>query len=87
MEQGKCPEFIEDEQGVYWYKDRICVPSDAALRKEILAKGHDSKYFIHLEGTKMYVDLKKLFWWKNMKRGIVGDVARCDICNRIKAEH
>ena len=31
MELGKCPEFREDEQGVYWYKDRIYVPSDAAL--------------------------------------------------------
>ena len=31
MEQGKCPKFREDEQGVYWYKDRIYVPSDAAL--------------------------------------------------------
>ena len=31
MELGKCPKFREDEHGVYWYKDRICVPSDAAL--------------------------------------------------------
>ena len=31
MELGKCPEFREDEQGVYQCKDRICVPSDAAL--------------------------------------------------------
>ena len=31
MELDKCPEFREDEQGVYWYKDRICVPSDTAL--------------------------------------------------------
>ena len=87
MEQGKCLEFREDEQGMYWYKDRICVPSDVALREEILAEGHDSKYFIHPGSTKMYADLKKLFWWKNMKVDIVGRVARCDICNRIKVEH
>ena len=35
----------------------------------------------------MYADLKKLFWWKNVKADIVGHVACCDICNRIKAEH
>ena len=35
----------------------------------------------------MYADLKKLFWWKNMKADIAGHVARCYICNRIKAEH
>jgi hypothetical protein len=35
----------------------------------------------------MYADMKKQFWWKNMKANIVGHVARCDICNRIKSEH
>jgi hypothetical protein len=59
MKKGRCPEFREDEQGVYWYKDRICVPSNSALRREILEEGHDSKYCIHLGSTKMYVDLKK----------------------------
>jgi len=44
MELGKCPKFKEDEQGVYCYKDRICVPSDVALREEILAEGLDSLY-------------------------------------------
>ena len=44
MELGKCPEFREDEQGVYWYKDRIYVPSNVALREEILDEGHDSRY-------------------------------------------
>ena len=84
MELGKCLEFREDEQGVYWYKDRIYVPSDVALREEILAEGHDSKYCIHPGSTKMYADLK-LFWWKNMKANIAGHVVCCDIYNRIKA--
>ena len=63
------------------------MPSDAALREEILVEGYDSKYYIHLGSIKMYADLKKLFWWKNMTTDIVGHVTRCDICNRIKAEH
>ena len=79
MELGKCPEFREDEQGVYWYKDRIYVPFDADLREEILAEGHDSKYCIHPGSAKMYADLKKLFWWKNMKADIAWNVAHCDI--------
>ena len=56
------PEFSEDELGLVKYKERICVPSDAALHVEILAKGHDSKSCIHLDSMKMYADLKKLFW-------------------------
>jgi hypothetical protein len=35
----------------------------------------------------MYADMRKMFWWKDMKKDIAGHVARCDICNRVKAEH
>jgi hypothetical protein len=35
----------------------------------------------------MYQNLKKRFWWHGMKREIVEYVARCDSCQRIKAEH
>jgi hypothetical protein len=86
MKKGKCPEFREDVQGVYWYKGRIYVPSNSTLQREILEEGHDSKYCVHPESTKMYADLKKQFWWKNMKADIAEHVTRCDICNRIKAE-
>ena len=57
------------------------------MREEILAEGHDSKYCIHPGSTKMYADLKKLFWWKNMKADIAGHITRCDIYNRIMAEY
>lgn len=88
MQKGKCPEFKEDELGATCYKNRICVPpSDKALHQEILVEGHDSDYSIHPGSTKMYADLKKSFWWRNMKADIAEYVAKCDICNRIKAEH
>jgi hypothetical protein len=36
---------------------------------------------------KMYADMRKMFWWKDMKKDIAGHVARCDICNRVKDKH
>ena len=87
MKKGKCPEFHVDEQGTVLYKERLCIPFDVALRIEILSEGHDSKYCIHPGSSKMYADLKKHFWWNNMKADIAGHVARCDICNRVKAKH
>ncbi|GJW32147.1 putative reverse transcriptase domain-containing protein [Tanacetum coccineum] len=33
----------------------------------IMHKSHKSKYLIHLGSNKMYQDLKKLYWWPNMK--------------------
>jgi hypothetical protein len=35
----------------------------------------------------MYADMRKMFWWKNMKRDIAKFVAQCDNYNRVKAEH
>ena len=75
MKRGYKTNHQEDEQGTIWFKNRICVPSDPALREEILSEAHDSKYYIHPRGSKMYQDLKKHFWWKGMKTDIVGHVA------------
>jgi hypothetical protein len=34
--EGRGPEFMEDEQGTVWFKDRICVPDIESLRETIL---------------------------------------------------
>ncbi|GKC31453.1 putative reverse transcriptase domain-containing protein [Tanacetum coccineum] len=35
----------------------------------------------------MYQDMKKLYWWPNMKAGIATYVSKCLKCARVKAEH
>ncbi|KAK1629550.1 hypothetical protein QYE76_003865 [Lolium multiflorum] len=84
---GKAPGFAEDEEGVLWYNGRLCVPSDSELKQVILQEAHDTLYSIHPGGTKMYQDLKEQFWWHGMKREIGSYIAKCDICQRVKAEH
>ena len=64
---GKVPGFTEDEEGVLWYKGRLCVPADSELKEVILKEAHDTLYSIHPGGTKMYQDLKEQFWWNKMK--------------------
>nr|GEU70174.1 putative reverse transcriptase domain-containing protein [Tanacetum cinerariifolium] len=39
-------------------------------RHMIMHKSHKSKYSIHPGSDKMYQDLKKLYWWPNMKADI-----------------
>jgi hypothetical protein len=58
IKEGKSPEFTEDDQGVLWYKGRICVPNIKGIKNLILQEAHDSAYFIHPKGNKMYQDLK-----------------------------
>jgi hypothetical protein len=85
--EGRGPEFTEDEQGAIWFKDRICVPEIDSLRETILKEAHDSDYSIHPGSTKMYQDFKQKYWWYGLKRDVAAHVAKCDVCQRVKAEH
>ncbi|WVZ90172.1 LOW QUALITY PROTEIN: hypothetical protein U9M48_036499 [Paspalum notatum var. saurae] len=86
MEKGLLPDFRKDRQGTIWLKNSLCVPRDENIREAITTEAHCTKYSIHLGSTKMYQDLKRLFWWRRMKRDIAKFVTKCDTCNRIKAE-
>jgi hypothetical protein len=85
--EGRGPEFMEDEQGTIWFKDIICVPDIESLRETILKEAHDSNYSIHPGSTKIYLDLKQMYWWYGLKRDVAAHVAMCDVCQRVKAEH
>ena len=84
---GKEVEFTVNEDGVLYYKDRVCVPDDNDLRKAILEEAHSGHFAIHPGSTKMYQDLKMSFWWSGMKREISEFVTKCLVCQRVKAEH
>jgi hypothetical protein len=60
----------EDEEGVLWYKGRICVPNIKDLKDKILCEAHEYAYSIHLGGNKMYHVLKATYWWYGMKRDV-----------------
>ncbi|GKD12536.1 putative reverse transcriptase domain-containing protein [Tanacetum coccineum] len=49
-------------------------------------ESHKSKYSIHPGSDKMYQDLKKLYWWPNIKAIIAEYVGKCLTCSRVKAE-
>ncbi|XP_071924806.1 uncharacterized protein [Coffea arabica] len=67
--------------------NRIVVPEDENLRREILDEAYRSKYTIHPGSTKMYQDLRQLYWLDKMKREIAQYVQTCLVCQQVKAEH
>ena len=77
---GKETEFTVNENGVLYYKDRVCVPDDDELRKAILEEAHSGSFAIHPGSTKMYQDLKMSFWWSRMKRDVSEFVTKCLVC-------
>jgi hypothetical protein len=79
--------FCKDAKDVVWFEQHLVVPVDPELRKEIFDEAHLSKFSIHPGSTKMYQDLRKNFWWSNMKVDIAKYVAECDTCHRVKASH
>ena len=87
IEAGKQSEFHISGDGVIRFRDRLCVPFDRELRQQILSEAHATPYSIHPGTTKMYRDLKMVYWWPGMKKDIVEFVEQCLICQQVKAEH
>nr|GFA30342.1 putative reverse transcriptase domain, ribonuclease H-like domain, aspartic peptidase domain protein [Tanacetum cinerariifolium] len=67
--------------------DRSWLPCYGDLRSVIMHESHKSRYSIHPGSKKMYQDVKKLYWWPNMKADIATYVSKCLTYARVKAEH
>nr|GEY87571.1 putative reverse transcriptase domain-containing protein [Tanacetum cinerariifolium] len=73
--------------GTLCLNGRSWLPYYDDLRFEIMHESHKSKYSIHPGFDKMYQDMKKLYWWPNMKANIATYVSKCLTCAKVKAEH
>ncbi|GJZ75331.1 putative reverse transcriptase domain-containing protein, partial [Tanacetum coccineum] len=72
--------------GTCCIKNQSWLPLFGNLRDLIMHESHKLKYSIHPGSDKMYQDLKKLYWWPNMKAIIAEYVGKCLTCSRVKAE-
>ncbi|GJX36299.1 putative reverse transcriptase domain-containing protein [Tanacetum coccineum] len=72
--------------GTLCLNGRSWLPCYDDLRSVIMHETYKSKYSIHLSSKKMYQDMKKLYWWPNMKADIV-IVSKFLTCAKVKAEH
>jgi hypothetical protein len=61
IKEEKLSIFMEDDQGMLWYKGRICVPNVKKLKDKILREAHKSAYSIHPGGNKIYHNLKATY--------------------------
>ena len=63
-------DFEQGEDGVLKYQGRLCVPRVDVLQGRIMKKAHSSRYSVHLHSTKMYRDLREVYWWEGMNKDI-----------------
>nr|GEY97738.1 reverse transcriptase domain-containing protein [Tanacetum cinerariifolium] len=93
VENAKNSEAIREQKlepradGTQCLNDRSWLPCYGNLRTVIMHKSHKSKYSVHPGSDKMYQDMKKLYWWPNMKADIATYVSKCLTCAKVKAKH
>ncbi|GJW50655.1 putative reverse transcriptase domain-containing protein [Tanacetum coccineum] len=67
---GVIKKLEQRTDGMLCLNGRIWIPCRGNLIELIMHESHKSKYLVHLGSDKMYQDLKKLYWWPNMKAEI-----------------
>ncbi|GJX72460.1 putative reverse transcriptase domain-containing protein [Tanacetum coccineum] len=93
VENSKDPKKLKTEKlepradGTLCLNGRSWLPCYGDLRTMIMHESYKSKYSIHLGSEKMYQDMKKLYWWPNMKANIATYVSKCLTCANVKAKH
>ncbi|GJS85599.1 putative reverse transcriptase domain-containing protein [Tanacetum coccineum] len=93
VENSKDPEKFRTEKlepradGTLCFNGRSWLPCYGDVRTVIMHESHKSKYSIHPSSDKMYQDMKKLYWWPNMKANIATYVSKCLTCAKVKAEY
>ncbi|XP_008461603.1 uncharacterized protein LOC103500166 [Cucumis melo] len=63
VEVGQVEEFSISSDDGFMFERRLCMSADNVVKIELLTKAYSSLFFMHYGSTKMYQDLKRVYWW------------------------
>jgi hypothetical protein len=91
LQQGKILQKMDNYKlgvdGILLHKNKIFVPNVQDLKHIILHEMHNVPYVGNPGYQKIVAAFKRQYFWPGMKREIVGYIARCMECQKVKAEH
>ncbi|KAH0644862.1 hypothetical protein KY284_032746 [Solanum tuberosum] len=60
---------------------------ESVLNKSVEAFSQGGDEVLRYQGTKMYRDLREVYWWNGMKKDIAEFISKCPNCQQVKVEH
>ena len=85
IETRQADGFSISSDGGLLFERSLCVPVDTVVKTNPLNEAHSSPFSMHPGSTKMYQDLKWMYWWRNMKREVAEFVSICLVCQQVIA--
>ena len=77
---GKLTDCNLDGEGVLWISGRLCVSNVDNLREEIFEEAYYAAYSVHPSSTKIYHNIKDIYWWDGIKKDVVVFFSKCLTC-------
>ncbi|KAL0549258.1 hypothetical protein IC582_013739 [Cucumis melo] len=85
VETGQGEDFSISSDDGLTFEGHLCILKDSAVKTELLMEAHSSPFTMYPGSTKMYQDLRCVYWWRNMKKEVADFISRCLVCQQVKA--
>jgi hypothetical protein len=73
-------------QGILRKDNMIYIGNNSAMRTKLISALHDSALGGHSGIQSTYQRIKKVFWWRGLKRDVEDFIKQCSICQHAKSE-
>ena len=77
----------EEEDGLVYFKGKLYVPNERALRREVLQTCHDNLTAGHPGKNGTLELVSRYYWWPRMAAFVAAYVEGCDRCQRYRQDH
>lgn len=73
-------------QGLLFFKGKVVILDDGALRSKLLHEMHDTKVGGHSSVLRTYKKLGQQFYWPGIHKSVQEYIKGCEVCQKVKAE-